>query len=433
MSDDSKNTDLSRQENIIAFVSDGVTQQIMMATLSSLNIMNCQSMVGEIKDAIAYLTVHRSPKILVVDISNSELPMSDMQQLAEVCEPGTFLVVLGTRNDIGLFRNLLRLGVADYVTKPINVDFMAQTLLSTIRGDTDTVAQQRVGKIVAVIGSRGGVGSTTVATNIAWILSNERFKRTMLVDLDLHFGNAPLLMDLKIVPGLKETLANPDRIDQTFFDHSVLKHNERLMMIGSTETLEQDAHFHPDSFDALLPIIRNEYHYVIVDVPRVMNELTHSVLNYAGNVFIVTDLSLAGVRDTARILELLGPERARHKAFVIANSSGRYDRGEITRDEYQKAINHSIDFIIPHDGHSGLVAANMGKSLASITSISGLNNVFRQIVDQITGSGQAGSQVVRSTEWGGKSSNSSGSNSSSDNSAQWDDVRKLLGDLFKQK
>lgn len=428
-----ENKDANQQENIVAFLADGLTQQVMSATLSSLNIMNCQSLMGGVSEALAYLGTRRSPRILVVDISNSELPISDMQQISEACEPGTFVVVLGTRNDIGLFRDLLRLGVSDYVTKPINVDFMAQTLMNTIRGDSDAGPRQRVGKVLAFIGSRGGVGTTTIATNIAWLLSNDKFKRTLFLDLDLQFGNAPLLLDCKSQQGLKEALANPERIDQGFLEHSLLRHSDRLMFVAATENLESHEEFPVEAFDALMPLVQNDFHYIVVDVPRVASDLTRSVLNYAASIFIVTDLSLPGVRDTARILDLVGADRAKHKAFVIANNIGRYDRGELNKDEYQKAINHKVDFMIPHDAHSALVAANMGKTISSISSMTSLNEAYRTLLDDISGTGNPMQLAAAATKNNPNNSWGAGSRGGSmQETTNWHDMRSLLSSWFSK-
>src|ERR1700730_8568460 len=139
-------------------------------------------MRGGIGKAIEYLGQHRSPHILIVDVSGIDLPVSRLNELAEVCEPGVAVVAIGNRNEIGLYRDLLHAGVADYVVKPLNTQLLAKALASggAHTGEASPI-HKKLGTMVAFVGTRGGVGATTLAVNIAWYLAHQRSRRVALV------------------------------------------------------------------------------------------------------------------------------------------------------------------------------------------------------------------------------------------------------------
>ena len=161
----------------------------------------------------------------MVDLSDSELPLSDINSLADVCEPGVTVVAFGQRNDCGLFRDLLQHGVADYLVKPITPALLQKAILSASEQSGVVKSSHKLGKLVAVTGTRGGVGSTTVATSVAWLIAHERRRRVALVDLDLQFGTVALSLDLEPSHGLREALENPNRIDGLFMDRVLVQHS----------------------------------------------------------------------------------------------------------------------------------------------------------------------------------------------------------------
>lgn len=370
--------------NIVSFASDKTSAQVMSATLSGLNIQACEAYDGDFKSAIQYLKHHRSPQIVVADISTSELPLSDVRNLLEVCDPNSYVVILGQRNDIGLYRDLVRFGVTDYVVKPISVDFMSRCLLDIVQGDNESYLEARIGKLILFLGTRGGVGSSTLATNMGWILSQEKFKRTLLVDLDLHHGSSGLFLDMKTKNHLHDLLENIDSLDESILDVSFQKHSERFYVLSQNHDFEKDFHCPRESLEKLLPILRDRFHYVLVDMPRIMSDVTRMLLQYASNIFLVADPSLISVRDVMRIFEFVGVDRAKTKVSVILNKTGLFHRGEISTAAFEQSINHPVNFTLPYDPLHPLIAANMGKPLASFDA-SKLKSHLRSMASHISG------------------------------------------------
>jgi len=165
-----KSDSSKKPSQTIGFIEDPNTEAVVRQVFEQLRLPSNDVMKGGVKQGIAYLKEHRSPSFLVVDMSSSEMPLSDINALAEVCEPGVKVIALGERNDIGLFRDLIGLGVSDYLVKPLNQDLLQRSLTAAIEGQNSTRSKPRAGKVVTFYGARGGVGTTTLLCNLGYIL-----------------------------------------------------------------------------------------------------------------------------------------------------------------------------------------------------------------------------------------------------------------------
>jgi pilus assembly protein CpaE len=320
---------------------------------------------GGIADAIAFLSQSRSPRLLVVDISDVELPLTAINELADVCEPGVTLIVIGERNDVGLFRDLIVRGVGDYLVKPVPPELLQRALLNA-GGNAGSARQPgRLGRLVAFVGTRGGVGATLLAANCAWAIAHQRNRRVAVVDLDLQFGSVGLALDVQPSHGLREALESPARIDSLYLERVMTQHSERLHVLSAEEALDEAVLADPASVDLLLKELRDRFHYVLVDLPRSVSPCWQRVLQSLTNLVVVTDLSLAGMRDTLRIMALLPSANAGCHLTIVANRIGEHRQGEIARAEFEKGFGRAIDVLVPFDGTSVAAATNVGRPIVA--------------------------------------------------------------------
>jgi pilus assembly protein CpaE len=366
-----------------AFVEDDESRTVVEQVVRDLVIPHAQVTRGSIRTAIKTLGQKRSPKTLIVDLSKSELPLSDVNELAEVCEPGVTVIAIGDRNDVGLFRELLNTGVSDYLVKPLTPTLVQRALLASADGDGRTRQTTRLGRLVATIGARGGVGATMLATSMAWTIATRRRRRVALLDLDLQFGSVALSLDLEPTHGLREALENASRIDTLYLERSMTQHSESLYVLSSEEELADDMPRDPQALSMLISELRNKFHYLIVDLPRTLTGESHEVLKEATHLVLVTDLSLVGMRDTLRLVQLAMQGNAACQITIVANRVGEYRQGEIAAAEFEKAIGRKIDLVIPFDPRSVTAAMNIGKPVAS-TSKSVAASVER-LIDNLAG------------------------------------------------
>lgn len=361
-----KETGTQERLQLRAFVADDETRAVVEQVVGDLMIPAAAIHRGTVRDAIQLLGRQRSPRVLLVDISASELPLSDINELAEVCEPGVSVVAIGDRNDVGLFRELINHGISDYLVKPLTPSLLQRSLLAVVEGGGAHSRQTgRLGRTVAVMGCRGGVGATTVATSLAWAIATRRHRRVVLFDLDVQFGSVALGMDLDPVHGLRDALENPGRIDGLYLERTLVRHSETLWVLSAEETLDDPVRADRDAVGLLLHELQSKFHFVVVDLPRQLGPAVQQVLQSANNLLLVSDLSLAGMRDAMRLNQLLQATNASCIVTVIANRVGEYRTGEIPRAEFERGIGRPIDLVLPFDPKHVPPLVNAGRPVAS--------------------------------------------------------------------
>ena len=200
--------------------------------------------------------------------------------------------------------------------------------------------------MVAAIGARGGVGTTTLAINLAWYLANRQNRRVLLLDLDLQNGDCALSLNLAPTPGLREALTNPLRVDRVFLERAVAVHGERLFVLSGEEPLRADTEFKAEAVETLIEALRTQFHYVIVDVPRVPAAPYRRALDVADIRIIVADQTLRSVRDTVRLRDALGQGEGAHCNLLVVNRSGEGGRRALTLEEMSR-VKVSPNIVIP--------------------------------------------------------------------------------------
>jgi pilus assembly protein CpaE len=327
----------SARVQLMAFLLDGQTEAALNKCLANLSISSKATIKrGGIARAIKFLSLERSPEIIIVDISSVDMAASQVHELAELCEPGVTVVAIGDRNDVGLYRDLMLAGVAEYIVKPVTTQLLAKVLSSTQRTVEGSPISRKLGKVVAAVGARGGVGTTTLAINLAWYLANRQNRRVLLLDLDLQTGDCALALNLDPTPGLREALSNPARIDNVFLERSVAIHSDRLFVLSAEEPLRTNGEFTAEAVETLVGVLRRQFHYIIADVPRIPAPAFTRALDIADIRVIVADQTLRSVRDTIRLRDTLRESNAAHRDLLVVNRSGEGGRLAMTLDEMAK-------------------------------------------------------------------------------------------------
>src|SRR6516164_116006 len=326
----------SARVQLMAFLLDGQTEAALNKCLANPSISSKAIKRGGIARAIKFLSVERSPETIIVDISSVDMAASQVHELAELCEPGVTVVAIGDRNDVGLYRDLMLAGVAEYIVKPVTTQLLAKVLSSTQRTVEGSPISRKLGKVVAAVGARGGVGTTTLAINLAWYLANRQNRRVLLLDLDLQTGDCALALNLEPTPGLREALSNPARIDNVFLERSVAIHSDRLFVLSAEEPLRANGEFTAEAVETLVGVLRRQFHYIIADVPRIPAPAFTRALDIADIRVIVADQTLRSVRDTIRLRDTLRESNAAHRDLLVVNRSGEGGRLAMTLDEMAK-------------------------------------------------------------------------------------------------
>ena len=325
---------------LMAFVANGESEASLQACLSQLSFPDATIKTGGIARAIRHLGAERSPENIIVDISGTDMPASRVHDLAQLCEPGVTVIAIGDRNDIGLYRDLVQAGVSEYVVKPITPQLLAKALSPQPTPVEGIPVSRKLGKMVAFVGARGGVGTTMLAINLAWYLADRQKRRVLLLDLDLQTGDCALALNVTPTPGLSDALANPLRIDSVFLERAMTTHSERLFVLSAEEPLRAEVNFPAEAVDTLIGVLRTQFHYIIVDVPRLPGAPYRRSLDMADIRVIVADQTLRSVRDAVRLQAALREGSAAHRNLLAVNRNGEGGRYAMTLDEMAKVDLH---------------------------------------------------------------------------------------------
>jgi pilus assembly protein CpaE len=279
------------------------------------------------------------------------------------------VIAAGTVNDVRLYRDLVASGIHDYLLKPFTVDQLrdcfshAQAILSGPRGETQV---DRPHVMTAVIGVRGGVGASTIATSLAWQLGEKAHRSTALLDLDVHFGTGALALDLEPGRGLTDAIENPSRIDGLFIERAMVRANERLSVLSAEAPIHQPMVTDGTAFFQLQEEMRNAFESTVLDLPRHMLIQHPHLVHDAHVAVVVSELTLASTRDTIRILAWLKSNAPQTKVIVIANNVPSGGALEISRKDFEQSIERSVDVVLPHDAKVAAQAAKLGKPMAEV-------------------------------------------------------------------
>lgn len=323
---------------------------------------------GGLRNAVQSLSVSASPQILFVDLAESGDPLNDINALAEVCEPGTVVIAAGQVNDVRLYRDLIASGIQDYLLKPLQPDALRESLghaHAMLNAPKPIEASlDRPHSAIAVIGTRGGVGASTIATSLAWLVSDKEKRTTALLDLDVHFGTGALTLDLEPGRDLTDAIENPSRIDGLFIERAMVKASEKLAVLSAEAPINTPLMTDGTAFLQLQEEMRAAFEATVVDLPRSMLILYPHLIRDTQSMVVVTELTLAAARDTIRLLSWLKANAPQTQVTVVANRVHAAGQLEISRKDFEGSIERKIDFLIPFDQKLAAQAAKLGKPLA---------------------------------------------------------------------
>lgn len=369
----------------VACISDEVTREAVSRAAAGLGWVDVAVRAGSVADAPHIIDRKHPPALLLVDLTDNAEPVPAVAQLMDLCGVSTRILSIGAINDVGLFRELMALGVADYLVKPVSSEVLSDAFSQALSQTGAREAGERSKHLYAAIGARGGVGTTTLSVATAWLLAHEFKLRTALVDLDLHFGNLALSLDLEPGRGLREALEHPERTDNLLLQSAMVKEGDMLPILAAEEPLEEMFNFEPESASTLLDALAQDHDYLIVDVPRSLNGICRQVLSAADTVIIVTDLSLASLRDTLRLNDLVKSLGSRSKPLIVANNVGAAHRGEIGRTEFERGLGQPLDAAIPFDVKAAVAMARGGKALPTAAGSSKATIELRALASRLSG------------------------------------------------
>ena len=324
-----------------------------------------------------------TPNVIMIESeTRGEDILAGLDELSEVCDEGTRVVVIGRFNDIVLYRELIRRGVSDYLMAPVRpID-----VVGAICGLFSAPDAKPVGRVIAVVGAKGGVGASTVAHNVAWAIARDLSLDSVVADLDLAFGTAGLDYNQDPPQGVADAVFSPDRIDTAFIDRLLSKCTDHLSLLAAPATLDRVYDFTAEAFEPVFDALRASVPCVVLDVPHVWTAWTKRVLIGADDILIVAAPDLANLRNAKNLVDLLRGARPNdRRPFYCLNQVGVPKRPEIKPADFAKALEDEPVAIIPFEPPVFGTASNNGQMIAEVAAGHRTAEMFRQLAQVLTG------------------------------------------------
>src|ERR1700728_4887924 len=325
-----------------------------------------------------------TPNVIILETKAGENILAGLDQLATVCDAGTRVVLIGSEDDVAPYRELVRRGVSDYVVGPVETLDVVRAICGLFSASEDTP----VGRIIAVVGAKGGVGASTVAHNVAWAIARDLALDSVVIDLDLAFGTASLDYNKDPLQGIANAVFAAERPDSAFIERLLAKCTDHLSLLAAPATLDRVYDFGDQAFDAIFDTLRMTTPCIVLDIPHQWSGWTRRALIGADDILIVAEPDLANLRNTKNMLSMLKTSRPNDRAPLYCLSQvGMPKRPEITPREFAKAITNEPIASIPFDPRIFGTAANNGQMIAEISERHRASKMFLQIAQQLTGRG----------------------------------------------
>ena len=324
-----------------------------------------------------------TPNVIVIEATaDRDMLVGQLDELSEYCDAGTKVIIIGKVNDIILYRQLIARGVSEYLVLPFGVvDFV-----SAVSQLFKAPGAKPLGRVVAVIGAKGGVGSSTIAHNLAWHFATEVGMDTIIADLDLGFGTAGLDFNQDPPQGVAEAVFAPDRVDTTLVDRLLSKCGDNLHLLAAPAMLDRLYDFNETAFDSLIDSTRASTPWIVLDIPHGWTAWTRRMLIGADEVIIVAQPDLANLRNAKNIIDNIRSARPHdHPPRLVLNNVGIPKRPEIPAGDFSKTIEMEPACIIMHDAKLFGSAANNGQMIAEIEPKGKVTEIFGALAGAIAG------------------------------------------------
>jgi pilus assembly protein CpaE len=334
--------------------------------------------------AAAIETYHSipTPNVIILETAGSDDILAGLDELATVCDAGTRVVVIGNETDVAPYRELVRRGVSDYIVGPVQTLDVVRAICGLFSA-SEAVA---VGRIIAVVGAKGGVGASTVAHNLAWAIAHDLALDSVVIDLDMAFGTASLDYNKDPLQGIANAVFSNERPDSAFIERLLAKCNDHLSLLAAPAALDRVYDFGADAFDAVFDTLRLTTPCIVLDIPHQWSGWTRRALVGADDILIVAEPDLANLRNAKNMLSMLKAARPNDRPPLYCLSQvGMSKRPEIRAREFAKAMENQPIASIPFDPRMFGTAANNGQMIAEISANHRISKTFVQIANQLTG------------------------------------------------
>src|SRR6266404_4547824 len=371
---------LVTRNRIVCFVDDELSAAALRKGLEGSNLSIRR---GTIRNAIRMLETDTELFALVVDISGIDDPFIELERLSSVCPPDVRVALIGESREITFYRQLVEIGVNEYLPRPLTRDMVQDQLRPKLLGDVAPAATDRGGHVISICGAQGGAGATSIAINLALQLAETTKAKVALLDLHLQNGETAVMLGVRPGPGLRIALENPMRADTLFLERAAIDINERVCLISADEDLDAQLDISEAGVRHVLGLLRQRFNYIVVDVPVPFPPSLYPVLSLSRHVLVLLEAEVTGLRNAHALRTAVTNIAGKDRVFTLLNRANR--PGGLPRATIVKALGAEPDMVIPDLGKGMTQAVNLG--IPALKHVSKLRRHLAPIVREIAGVG----------------------------------------------
>jgi pilus assembly protein CpaE len=365
--------------SVHAFCEDRGTAEALQAAAADRRLAKVEMEVclGGVQAALAQCAATVAPDLLVVETTLARAPMlAEIDRLIECCGPAAKVMAIGHVNDVALYRTLLQHGVGDYLLAPVSPDVFAASVADLL----GSCGSDPVGSILAFVGAKGGVGSSTLCHNVAWAVSEMLASDVVVVDLDLAFGTAGLDFNQDPLRGAAEALQAAERLDEAMLDRLLARCSQHLSILAAPLTLERDYPVSGDACAIVLDTLRQYARFVAADLPHTWTPAVKRVLLLADEIVVTAAPDLANLRNAKNLVDLVRSVRRDGPApHLVINMAGTPGRPDVSVNEFSAALDLAPAQVIAFDAETFGFAANNGQMIEEVARTARAAQQFRAL------------------------------------------------------
>jgi len=368
---------------VVAFVSDEATANAIRTGLAPLgNELDLRR--GSLRNAVRYFEKATPGQAIIIDVDGIDDPRQVLEELARVCPPDVKVMLVGSNAEIGFYRLVVHeMGATEYLHKPLTRDIVQRLVMPHLAGEVAEPFTMggRSGRVVAVCGARGGVGTSSIALNLAVELTSTIKGHVALLDFHIQGGEVALMLGARPGPGLRIALEDAERVDGLFLERVAITIEDRLKLIAAEESFEDGLVVTEPGARRVLDVLQQKFNFIVADIPMPLPQSMQHVLRVARQVITVMTPDVASLRDTQAIRNLVTSVTGSDRVITLLNRSDM--EGGLTVDLIEKGLGVRPDIIIPELGKGMLEAINLG--VPAVQRVPGLRKSLAPLVRELTG------------------------------------------------
>lgn len=373
---------VAMRNRIVCFASDEISEAALRKGLEDSRVSIKR---GTIRNAIRMLETDIDLSALVVDLSGIDDPITELKRLSAVCPPDVLVALIGESREIAFYRELMEMGLTEYLPKPLTRDIVLNQLRPKLLGEAAPSAADRGGHVISICGAQGGAGATSIAINLALQIAETTKAKVALLDLHLQNGEAAVMLGLRPGPGLRIALENPERADTLFLERAAIEINDRVCLISADEDLNAQLNITEAGVRHVLGLLRQRFNYIVVDVPVPFPPSIHPVIAVSRHALVLLEAEVTGLRNAYALRGAVTNIAGTDRVFTLLNRANR--AGGLPRATIVKALGAEPDMVIPDLGKGMTQAVNLG--IPALRHVPGLRRHLAPIVREVAGVGAA--------------------------------------------